>query len=359
MAMIASARRPYRANCRGFTLIELLVVIAIIAVLIALLLPAVQAAREAARRSQCTNNLKQIGLGLHNYHSTNNCFPQGASDMLNCWQQWSSHVMLLSYMEQQVLFNAVNFVDAGCTGANPNFAGNTTALRTTVAGFLCPSDIDRLTNPEGHNNYVNNWGSKAFRYSKSSSGPFNTQASTLWGGVGSSVIGLRDIIDGSSNTAAFSERIKSIGDGRSLQVKPPVDNGTNPSANQYDGSSLTMTDQDVEPSALFAQACQALLPATATIATAGAPGGFWHTNLNANTNYNHVMTPNSKSCVYSMAGDWNHPQGALTATSRHPGVVNVLFCDGSTKVVKNTVSPQAWGAIGTRAAGEVVSADSF
>src|ERR1700730_7509081 len=104
---------------RGFTLIELLVVIAIIAVLIALLLPAVQAAREAARRAQCVNNLKQIGLGLHNYHSVGNSFPPGAAmaygkapgqtDALNSWNNWSGSAMLLPYLEQGNLYNAINF----------------------------------------------------------------------------------------------------------------------------------------------------------------------------------------------------------------------------------------------------------
>ncbi len=92
---------------RGFTLIELLVVIAIIAVLIALLLPAVQAAREAARRSQCINNLKQIGLAIHNYHGTINCFPPGESDLLNGWQQWSALAMLLPQLEQQPLLRGI------------------------------------------------------------------------------------------------------------------------------------------------------------------------------------------------------------------------------------------------------------
>jgi len=136
---------------QGFTLIELLVVIAIIAVLIALLLPAVQAAREAARRAQCVNNLKQIGLGLHNYHSTTNSFPQGASknpkngpgDSDLIWSSWSSHALLLPYIEQQALYSAANFSWGINPFGDPCYIINSTVSNTIISGFLCPSDPER------------------------------------------------------------------------------------------------------------------------------------------------------------------------------------------------------------------------
>ncbi len=133
-----------RTHRRGFTLIELLVVIAIIAVLIALLLPAVQAAREAARRSQCVNNLKQIGLGMHNYHQTYNSFPSGAllgrqgTSTNNNWSH-SAHTRLLANLEQQALYNAVNFWVGPINDPIGTYANLTVSL-TRLGVFLCPSN---------------------------------------------------------------------------------------------------------------------------------------------------------------------------------------------------------------------------
>src|SRR4051794_10220583 len=140
-----------KAARRGFTLIELLVVIAIIAVLISLLLPAVQSAREAARRAQCTNNLKQLGLAMHNYHTANGAFPPGAAASFNqlnlqdgpgklCvnWMGWSAQGMLLGYMEAMPIYNAINFNFDPISW--PSAPYNLTLVNTRLATFLCPSD---------------------------------------------------------------------------------------------------------------------------------------------------------------------------------------------------------------------------
>src|SRR4051812_15505068 len=141
---------------RGFTLIELLVVIAIIAVLIALLLPAVQAAREAARRVQCTNKLKQFGIAVHGYTNAIGPFPPRPVEGEDR-AAWAAHTFLLPYLEQVPIYNAINFngFGFGVSPAHPVLEpANTTAVWSRIALFLCPSDTDRATTPNGHNNYA-------------------------------------------------------------------------------------------------------------------------------------------------------------------------------------------------------------
>jgi len=109
----------------------------------------------------------------------------------------------------------------------------------------------------------------------------------------------------------------------------------------------------------YAAACRALQASTAVVGLFGAPGGFWHQILNGNGCYTHVMPPNTGSCAYAFDGDDHHPMGALTAASRHPGVVNVLFADGSTRAINQTIAVQVWWALGTRSGGEVISAGAY
>jgi prepilin-type N-terminal cleavage/methylation domain-containing protein/prepilin-type processing-associated H-X9-DG protein len=338
------SRRP----SRGFTLIELLVVIAIIAVLIGLLLPAVQAAREAARRAQCVNNLKQLGLAVANYESSNTCLPP--AHVGYSWNDWSATSMILSQMEQAALFNAINFTTGFASPATPQ---NTTAFNTKLAMLICPSDIDRMTNAAGHTNYSMCAGSEAYtmKYGDQFRG-VGIDLGQQGGRVGR--IGMSQIIDGTSNTICFSERVKGVDAG--LDTLRPTS-----------GVSNTSTWwPDVSPMVQYL-ACKTMYPnATnlANLALSGNPantlsgmGSFWHLGLGRNGGiFTTMMTPNTWSCVTNNQ-DMN---GALlTASSRHPGGVNAVFVDGSVKFIKDTVNFQTWWALGTIANAEVISSDAY
>ena len=339
---------------RGFTLIELLVVIAIIAVLIALLLPAVQAAREAARRGQCINNLKQIALGLHNYEQAVGSLPNGHYG--TGWNDWSCLVMLMPYMEQGNLFNSINFINFDACAACPGDALNNTADRAKINVLLCPSDRDRITNPYGHQNYCGNAGSapEAFfdnNHHQACNGCFFSVNNCL-------VVDFRAILDGLSNTAAFSEKVMGIGD--QVALNDPL----RPTSAIY-GVPIDATGQtngqwnDVNPMNYYLQ-CLANGPGKGTLATNGgiSQGEWWWDGHPETGLYNHVMTPNLWSCDDSN-NVWVNDGAAATASSRHPGVVNVTFCDGSVRPVKSSVNVNVWWALGTRDGGEVVSSDAY
>ena len=283
---------------------------------------------------QCVNNLKQIGLSLHNYHSSINALPWDHGP--GGWNEWSGLTMLLPYMEQQPLYNAINFTNNGDI-ADPGNAINTTVIRSKVTTFLCPSDLDRPTNIEGHNNYVMNAGADAL-------GPETVDTLS---GIGISLynatppISFASIIDGLSNTAAFSEITKGIG--TSSGTADPL----TPSTAIRQVSAFSGTSQTDYNS------CTAAL-ATSLVGDF-AFGMYWHTTQRDMGHYKHVMPPNSWSC----SNPNNLNQGAFTASSRHPGSVSMLLCDGSVKTIKSSISPPTWWALGTRAGNEVISSDSF
>lgn len=316
---------PSRSRVRAFTLIELLVVIAVIAILIALLLPAVQQAREAARRTQCKNNLKQMGLALQNYESTHQAFPPGR---LNFPMVFSAHAQLLAYLDGTNLQHLIDFNTAPtfCDPCSP-MATNDVAARTVVGMFLCPSDFGRVNGtPFGPTNYVGSVGSGV-----GASSSIKTGDGVMYSG---SVTKFRDVIDGLSNTAAFSESTLGIG-GR------PSSAGANPQDSTGEVLELAGATMTTDASCVAGAGVWS-----------GLRGAKWLNGHYGDTLYNHYYSPNSKQFD---CGNASHNFAQTAARSRHTGGVHVGLCDGSVKFVSNSVDLGLWRASATRANGEIQS----
>ena len=372
---------------RGFTLIELLVVIAIIAVLIALLLPAVQAAREAARRAQCTNNLKQIGIALHNYHTANDTFPLGDSFQpggnsttnFGLWESWSSHALMLGYLEQVPLYNAINFSWgplASGTGSNDTSGYNTTVTHAVINSLVCPSDPFAGGGKQNINNYGACYGattSPLYNWTDNGGPPYYNQIPSGSTGMFAFAIpyGIRDCTDGSSQTVAYAEWL--VGDGRGAQFgnqNPP----SRYRGNLMSGASARGTDPQTifnafsNPNAILTnlQACTDQFKTTTTGIT-DFKGWRWGIGAIGWSMFNCIQTPNDHTypiggCRQNFAvgsNSWPDASFSIGAASNHPGGANVLFADGSTRFVKDSINRTTWWSIGTKAGGEVISADAY
>jgi prepilin-type N-terminal cleavage/methylation domain-containing protein/prepilin-type processing-associated H-X9-DG protein len=366
-------------TARGFTLIELLVVIAIIAVLIALLLPAVQAAREAARRSSCINNMKQIGLGLHNYHQTYDCFPAGLyptwlpeSQAFNNLGAWSAHTRLLSYMEQQALFNAANFW-IGNQSTTTGLYANATVVATRLNVFLCPSSIAPTwlmawTNPPlltmvaPGNNYFASRGSSIEFASQYTNGPANGLFMYTNPAGGPATIGLRDIRDGASVTIAFGEW--KVGDGNASLITIPTDIaflGAYPPGVTRNSPGMTMPG-GAGPFQQWLNQCTAAVKTQAERSgQTTSLGECWAIGLQSYTLGDVLLPPNPKyaNCSVNAAGASVDGPGMYTLSSFHPGGANVLMADGSVKFLKDSTNMITVWSLGSRDQGEIISADAY
>jgi prepilin-type N-terminal cleavage/methylation domain-containing protein/prepilin-type processing-associated H-X9-DG protein len=346
-ALIGSSRR------RAFTLIELLVVIAIIAILIALLLPAVQAAREAARRMQCVNNLKQLGLAVHNYESTNGVLPpqqivgfSGAT--ITFKSQWGATSRLGPYLELGPLYNSINY--SLKTSDRDNF----TVVASSIKTLICPSEINPrpstttsasgVTSTYAISNYgwcVGDWYTFGGAGGVPNRGAFATNRSKAFAAF----------TDGTSQTLLGAE----------VKAYQPA----------YHNCPSAVPSSLASPAALpdFRTVLSVVAGAASRCGTPVPGHTKWCHGDTFNDGFTTALTPNTRSpsgtppsdsdLVSVDEDDGGPTYSSVTSRSYHPGGVNSLFGDGSVRFIKDSVNWQTWRALGTVAGGEVLSADAY
>ncbi len=368
----------HRQRRRGFTLVELLVVIAIIGILIALLLPAVQAAREAARRSQCTNNLKQLGLALHNYHDTYGCFPfrkggtaacttistgYGNRRNGNC-NRLSGFIPLLPYLEQTPMYEQIRSGEPAQSISPGGPAGweGWPVWENSPDVLLCPSDNGYPDNRGPYNSYAFSIGDQVASVRDA------TDVRGLF--AYSRVVRIADILDGTSNTVAMSERVCHArlpdnwdGSGNALTVGPRQVEHVQGQAVGIGGlvaSPIVCRSAAVTDGRYFQAGMRVISPF----------GRRWTDGQPTIVAFNTVLPPNSPACAEDTTTWRDQVNVVIPPSSRHPGGVNVLLADGSVRFISDTIdtgnlaAQQAasgpsvygvWGALGSKAGGDAVT----
>lgn len=357
-AAVATESRTSRS---AFTLVELLVVIAIIGILIAMLLPAVQAARESARRSHCTNNMKQLGIGLHHYHDVAGSFPfgrggtnTGNANTSNDFRV-SGFIPLLPYIEQVPLYDQIRMGGNGYPPLGPAGWYSWANWNYTVPVLICPSEV--LQTPAagnvGHNNYA---------FSRGDSITHTLTGQSLRGMfMYLKTVNFAEVLDGTSNTIAMSER-----------VRANFNIGGNPKPRIKEGTATGFANLNTLPVATNPASCLAQADGQWFIKPSIVKGRFgtlWTDGEVERTGFNTVMPPNGPSCVGDANVNADSVSGVYAPSSFHPDGVMGLMVDGSVRFINdnidtgNLAGPEVlsgpswfgvWGAMGSKAGAESI-----
>ena len=321
--MTTSSNLAFRHQ-KAFTLIEILVAMTVVAILVGLTIPAVQMSRESSRRAQCSNNLKQFGIAIHSYHQTFDCFPLAFSSPASLF------VAILPQLEQAAVYNSLNIEASSRTNAPENRS----ILSLRISTFYCPSDPAFVSGTIGGINYCGNRGGGVQIYGYNGVFTF----------PGLPSVGFSSITDGSSGTALISEWLGS--------PNGPYEPVRSSQMGVFRTTTERLLASQFEP---FVSQCDSLDPLKALIGAPPSKGSNWMFGEFGFTLYNHSLTPNRNSCTNGTA----FQQGIWNTSSNHPGGVNLLFCDGHVQFIRDSIRLEAWRALGSRAGGEPVSADSL
>lgn len=358
----------------GFTLVELLVVIAIIGVLVALLLPAVQAAREAARRTQCSNNLKQLGLALHNYHDVYNsfvyrsggtCCGSGAGLANTNRGRRSGFVSLLPFYEQAPMWDRIKAGDTANPPEGPHAWAGWTPWNNSPDLLLCPSDGGYPNKNGRFNSYAFSMGDMVERLTQGITG--NRLARGIFGPRdGRTTFGMKDVTDGTSNTIAFSERLNQANTPYRGQAPVSVPAKT---VEHVLGVHTRTSGLVAQPSLCFTKTDGKYFIAGSQIQARF--GIAWQDAQPMYVAFNTVLPPNGPACADS--GDWGDSTHlVIPPASRHPGGVNGVFVDGAVRFISNTINTGnlnarqmitgasvygVWGAMGSKSGGDITRVD--